>query len=71
MPTLEEALNLSESEFKEKFGRDKPAKEQEVVFHCKMGGRAGKATELAMSLGFTNAKSYKGSFQDWCEKEKL
>lgn len=70
MPTLEEVLNLSDSEFKERFNRKKPAKEDEVVFHCKMGGRAGKATELAMSLGYVNAKSYKGSFNDWSEREK-
>lgn len=70
MPTLEDALNLSEAEFKEKFGRE-ISKEQEIVFHCKMGGRAAKATELAMSLGFSNAKSYKGSFKEWLEKEQL
>lgn len=49
---LEENLKLADDEFKAKYGRDKPSKEAEVIFHCKMGGRAGKAAEVAESLGF-------------------
>lgn len=52
MADLEEALKLSPDEFKAKFGRDKPRPENEVIFHCKMGGRAGRASLLAESLGF-------------------
>lgn len=70
MPTLEEALKLSDAEFKEKYGCNKPTSDQEVVFHCKMGGRAGRAAETATSLGFKNVKNYKGSFNDWLEKER-
>lgn len=50
--TLEDTLKLSREEFFEKFGRDKPKVDTEIIFHCKGGGRAGKATELAISLGF-------------------
>lgn len=50
--TLEETLKLSPDEFKSKFGRDKPSYENEVIFHCKMGGRAGRASLVAESLGF-------------------
>lgn len=70
MPTLEEALKLSDAEFKAKYGRDKPKADQEVVFHCKMGGRAGRAAESAMGLGYKNVKNYKGSFNDWIANEK-
>lgn len=52
MGTLEETLKLSPEEFKNAFGRDKPAEDTEIVFHCKMGGRASKAAEVAESLGF-------------------
>lgn len=69
MPTLEEALKLSDAEFKEKFGRDKPKVDEEVVFHCKMGGRAGKAADTAITLGYKNVKNYKGSFNDWLDRE--
>uniref|UniRef100_A0A1B0DMP3 Uncharacterized protein n=1 Tax=Phlebotomus papatasi TaxID=29031 RepID=A0A1B0DMP3_PHLPP len=69
--SVEDSLKLSNEEFKEKYGRDKPAKEQEVIFHCRMGGRAGKATDIATALGFVNAKNYKGSWTEWSEKEGL
>lgn len=49
---LEENLKLSDTEFTAKFGRAKPADEAVVIFHCKMGGRAGKAAQVAMELGF-------------------
>lgn len=52
MGTLEETLKLSADEFKSKFGRDKPTSENEVIFHCKMGGRAARASLVAESLGF-------------------
>ena len=52
MSSVEEELNLSEDDFKEKYGRDKPTFEDEIIFHCKMGGRAGKAADIAISLGY-------------------
>uniref|UniRef100_A0A182JNC3 Rhodanese domain-containing protein n=1 Tax=Anopheles christyi TaxID=43041 RepID=A0A182JNC3_9DIPT len=52
LPQLEEGLKLDDEAFKAKFGRDKPSTSTEVIFHCKMGGRAQKATDLASSLGF-------------------
>ncbi len=69
VPTLEQALKLSDAQFKQKFGRDKPNFDNEVVFHCKMGGRAGKAAEAALGLGYKNVKNYKGSFTDWLARE--
>ncbi|KAJ6637431.1 Rhodanese domain-containing protein [Pseudolycoriella hygida] len=69
--SLEESLKLPADEFKSKFGRDKPSYENEVIFHCKMGGRAAKASLLAESLGFVNSKNFKGSWTEWAEKEGL
>lgn len=48
---LGDALKLSSSEFETKYGRAL-SKDQETIFHCKLGGRAQKAAELAKSLGF-------------------
>ncbi|XP_049298142.1 rhodanese domain-containing protein CG4456-like isoform X2 [Anopheles funestus] len=69
LPQLEEGLNLTNEAFKAKFGRDKPGPSTEVIFHCKMGGRAQKATDLASSLGFINARNYKGSWTEWAAKQ--
>lgn len=52
MGQLEENLKLSADEFRAKFGRDKPTVAAEVIFSCKMGGRAAKAADVAATLGF-------------------
>lgn len=50
--TVEESLKLSPEVFYNKFGVDRPTTDTEMIFHCKGGGRGGRATELALSLGF-------------------
>ena len=52
MKTLDEALKLTSELFFETYGRTKPSSDNEVIFHCKGGGRGGRATELALNLGF-------------------
>ncbi|XP_065089250.1 rhodanese domain-containing protein CG4456-like isoform X2 [Ochlerotatus camptorhynchus] len=69
LPILEQDLNLPVDEFKAKYGRDKPTLDTEVIFHCNRGGRAQKGTDLAVSLGFMNARNYKGSWTEWAEKQ--
>ncbi|XP_058055228.1 rhodanese domain-containing protein CG4456 isoform X3 [Anopheles bellator] len=71
LPQLEEGLKLGEAEFKAKFGRDKPVPGAEIIFHCKMGGRAQRAADLAGSLGFSNARNYKGSWTEWAAKQGM
>uniref|UniRef100_A0A182LV89 Rhodanese domain-containing protein n=1 Tax=Anopheles culicifacies TaxID=139723 RepID=A0A182LV89_9DIPT len=70
LPQLEQGLKLTDDEFKAKYGRDKPGTSTELIFHCKMGGRAQKATDLASSLGFSNARNYKGSWTEWAAKQE-
>jgi rhodanese-related sulfurtransferase len=50
--TVEEALKMSPEAFKERYNRDKPSEEDIVIFYCKMGGRALKATNSAIGLGY-------------------
>ncbi|CRL04206.1 CLUMA_CG017295, isoform A [Clunio marinus] len=69
--TLEEKLKLNNEEFFKSFGRPKPTNGTEMIFHCKGGGRAGHAAELAISMGYVNSKSYKGSWLDWSKNEGL
>lgn len=52
MKTLEDALKLTSQIFFETYERTKPSSDNELIFHCKGGGRAGRATEMALNLGF-------------------
>ncbi|TMW44620.1 hypothetical protein DOY81_010297 [Sarcophaga bullata] len=57
--------------FKARYGRDKPDKNNEIIFHCRSGKRSQKAAELARTLGYNNTKNYQGSYIEWAEKECL
>lgn len=69
--TLEETLKLDEEEFKGRFGRDKPASDTEIIFSCKLGGRASKAAEVAKALGFDNSRVFQGSWTEWAAHKNL
>lgn len=71
MGTLEETLKLSDDEFKARFDRDKPTNDTEIIFSCKLGGRAAKAAEVAISLGFEKSKVFKGSWTEWAAHKNL
>jgi molybdopterin/thiamine biosynthesis adenylyltransferase/rhodanese-related sulfurtransferase/molybdopterin converting factor small subunit len=42
--------------------------DQEMVVHCKMGGRSAKAAEFLRSVGFKKVLNLKGGILDWIEK---
>ncbi|CAD7080637.1 unnamed protein product [Hermetia illucens] len=71
LPKLEEALRSSNDAFKKTYNREKPSNDAVIIFHCKLGGRAQKATDVAKSLGFKNAKCYKGSWEEWAKKQNI
>lgn len=71
MGTLEETLKLSADDFKSRFGRDKPADDTEIIFSCRLGGRAAKASEVASELGFENTRVYQGSWNEWAAHKNL
>jgi len=43
-------------------------KNDEIVVHCKMGGRSAKAADFLRSVGFTKVLNLKGGILDWVEK---
>ena len=43
-------------------------KDQEIVVHCKMGGRSAKAADFLRSVGFTRVLNLKGGILDWIDK---
>ncbi|KAI8119681.1 Heat shock protein 67B2 [Lucilia cuprina] len=65
------SLNVKAEDFKQKYGRDKPAADMQLIFTCRSGRRAQQAAEIAVQLGYTNVKNYKGSWLDWAEHEGL
>ena len=47
---------------------DELNKSDEIVVHCKMGGRSAKAADFLRSVGFTRVLNLKGGILDWVEK---
>ena len=40
----------------------------EIVVHCKMGGRSAKAVRQLADRGFTNVKNLKGGILAWADR---
>jgi rhodanese-related sulfurtransferase len=50
---IEEALALNSDDFKANYGRELGGKkEQQLIFHCSSGGRAERAAQFALALGY-------------------
>jgi rhodanese-related sulfurtransferase len=56
---------ITAEEFEDRFGFDRPGKEQEVIFYCKAGVRSRAAAEFAKQAGWANVGEYRGSWLDW------
>ncbi|KAJ8411502.1 hypothetical protein AAFF_G00163100 [Aldrovandia affinis] len=68
---VNQALQLSPEEFKEKYGGDKPVPSDHVVFSCLAGIRSKKALDEAVNLGYSDVQHYPGGWEEWAEKEIL
>ncbi|XP_054479200.1 thiosulfate:glutathione sulfurtransferase [Anoplopoma fimbria] len=67
---LEESLKLSPEHFQQIFEVNAPGKDDDnIVFHCKSGNRSSKALDIALQLGFSRARHYKGGYSEWAEQE--
>lgn len=60
-----DSFYISAEEFEDRFGFERPGKEQEVVFYCKAGVRSRAAAELAKQAGWEKVGEYAGSWLDW------
>jgi adenylyltransferase/sulfurtransferase len=40
----------------------------EIIVHCKMGGRSAKAADFLRSVGFKDVKNLKGGILEWIDK---
>jgi adenylyltransferase/sulfurtransferase len=41
---------------------------QEIVVHCKMGGRSAKAVKFLKSAGFSRVKNLTGGIDAWAQR---
>ncbi|KAI8071961.1 Rhodanese-like domain-containing protein [Thamnidium elegans] len=64
------AWTLTDKEFQNQFGFEKPKKESQVILYCLGGVRSSRAAEHLYSLGYTNLQNYIGSWADYAEKVK-
>ena len=62
---LNGTFQLSNADFKEQYGLDKPLKSVNIVVLCYSGVRASKAAKHLKKLGYSQIKVYLGSFSDW------
>lgn len=46
-------LHLTSAAFLEKYGYQKPQKDQEIVFYCRSGKRSASASDVAKRNGYT------------------
>lgn len=65
MSSQPDAWFISEDEFEDRFGFDRPSQDVEIVMYCKAGVRSRAAAGLARQGGWENVGEYQGSWLDW------
>ena len=61
---LTSAFLLSDQDFLETYGRDKPSKQIDIVCYCRSGVRSANATDYLLQLGY-QAVSLEGGYSSW------
>lgn len=59
------AKNLPLSSFMSFIPELEDWKEEEIVIHCKMGGRSMQAVAILEQMGFNNVKNVTGGMEEW------
>lgn len=60
-----QSFHVSEEDFEDMYGYERPTKDKTLVFYCKAGVRARAAAGLAQHAGWENIGEYPGSWLDW------
>ncbi|KAG7417343.1 hypothetical protein LZL87_007023 [Fusarium oxysporum] len=60
-----QSFHISDEDFEDMYGFQRPAKNKELVFYCKAGVRARAAAQLAHYAGWNKIGEYAGSWLDW------
>ncbi|KAI5633889.1 rhodanese-like domain-containing protein [Phthorimaea operculella] len=62
--------SMSNEDFQKHFQRNKPQSDDELIFYCQSGRRSSEALDKALRLGYSNSKTYLGSWNEWSSKQK-
>ncbi len=62
------AKNLPLSSFMSFIPDLEELKDEEVIVHCKMGGRSMQAAAILEQMGFKNVKNVVGGIEEWMAK---
>jgi rhodanese-related sulfurtransferase len=54
-----------------RYGEIEAWKEQEVIVHCRTGGRSGRAKDFLKSKGFTKVRNLLGGITEYRESEEV
>lgn len=60
-----EAMNMSQKDFKDKYGEDKPDDGSGIVTNCGSGNRSSRALKMALEMGMNKAKHLPGGYKLW------
>ncbi|TEY79739.1 hypothetical protein BOTCAL_0042g00400 [Botryotinia calthae] len=63
-----DAFSISEEEFEDRFGFERPGKEERCVFYCKAGVRSRAAAQIARGNGWSKVGEFEGSWLEWSAK---
>jgi 3-mercaptopyruvate sulfurtransferase SseA len=63
--TAVQSFHISNEDFEEMYGFQRPPKDAHLVFYCKAGVRAKSAAGLAAHAGWESVGEYPGSWLDW------
>ncbi|KAJ8662357.1 hypothetical protein O0I10_002051 [Lichtheimia ornata] len=64
------AWSMSEEDFEDEFGFEKPSDGDEVVLYCQAGIRSNKAADFLREIGYKRVFNYPGSWADYAERTK-
>ncbi|KAK5998206.1 Altered inheritance of mitochondria protein 42 [Cladobotryum mycophilum] len=63
--TAVQSFHVSEQDFQDMYGFERPPKDANLLFYCRAGVRARAAAGLAQHAGWTSVGEYPGSWLDW------
>ncbi|KAH8681023.1 Rhodanese-like domain-containing protein [Xylariales sp. PMI_506] len=66
--TSPDGFHISDEEFSDRFGFERPPRDRELIFYCKAGVRSRAAAALAREAGFARVGEFPGSWLEWSGK---
>ncbi|KAI8371640.1 Rhodanese-like domain-containing protein [Radiomyces spectabilis] len=64
------AWSMSEEDFEDTFGYEKPSPNANIIVYCQAGIRSSRAASYLGELGYKGVQNYIGSWADYAEQSK-